>query len=81
MTNQGQFNKDIQRKETWDKCEYYEENIKKQTRDVIVHTLLQISNNITCIHLDLDMDGIYGFQTFISPSWYTTARLLVTLLH
>lgn len=41
---------------------------KKQTRNVIVHTLLQISSNTTCIHLDFDMDGIYGgFRLLFHP--------------
>jgi len=52
--------------------------IKKHTHtwDVIVHKILQISPNTICNHLDFDMDGdLWGFQTFISPSWYTTADL------
>jgi hypothetical protein len=39
---------------------------KNHTRDVIVHTLLQISSNTTCNHLD--MDGIYGgFKLLFHP--------------
>jgi hypothetical protein len=54
--------RNIQRKYTWNKNEYYEENVRQYTY-IIIHKLLQSSSNTLCNHLDLDVDWIYrGFE-------------------